>query len=325
MRIAIAQIPPVFLDRDATIARVAAAVDEAGAKGCTLVAFGEAFVPGYPIWLCRTDGARFEDPAQKAMHAAYVAQGVSIEDGHLEPVVEAACRHGITVVLGIVERPRDRGGHSLFCSRVVIGPQTGLQTEPGAGPTGGVVSVHRKLMPTYEERLCWGVGDGAGLTVHSVGPFTMGALNCWENWMPLARAALYAQGVDLHVAIWPGRASNTREITRFIAMESRSYVVSASAVLTPRDIPESVPMRERMLGDPEQPVAYDGGSCIAGPDGAWLVEPVCATEGLIIADLDHTRVLAERQTFDPAGHYSRPDVLRLTVSRQRQRAARFEG
>jgi nitrilase len=181
MKVAIAQIAPAFMDRARTLAKAAEWVGKAAESGAKLVCFGETVVPGYPVWLCRTDGARFEDPVQKELHALYVRESVCIEDGELEGVCAAAAKGKIAVVLGLTERPRDRG-HSLFCARVFI------DTE------GRIGSVHRKLMPTYEERLCWGVGDGAGLVTHRLEEFTVGALNCWENWMPLTRASLYGQG-----------------------------------------------------------------------------------------------------------------------------------
>ncbi|MEM9083148.1 MAG: carbon-nitrogen hydrolase family protein [Planctomycetota bacterium] len=319
MKTAIAQISPVFLDRIKTTSKVIDTINEAANAGCKLVAFGEAFLPGYPVWLACTDGARFDDSAQKAMHALYMQQAVSIEEGHLKDVVEASTKGDIMVVLGIVERPADRGGHSLYCSCVIIDPAL------------GIVSVHRKLMPTYEERLSWGIGDGHGLKTHRIGEFTLGALNCWENWMPLARAALYAQGENLHIAIWPGCERNTRDITRFIAQESRSFVMSASAVLTERDIECGLPS-DLLLGFPHRGLivaaaaeagSYNGGSCIAGPDGQFVVAPVLDTEGIIVTELDFARVSEERQNFDPSGHYSRPDVLSLSVSKARQSAMRF--
>ncbi|MEM7623997.1 MAG: carbon-nitrogen hydrolase family protein [Planctomycetota bacterium] len=330
MKVGIAQMAPVFLDRRATLAKVEVWIADAGALGCELLAFGEALVPAYPVWLDRTDGARFESDYQKQMHARYLEQGVAIPaadprissgtpqsgtvgsepgtpGGDLAGVCEAAAAHGVAVVLGVAERALDRGGHSLFCSRVFIG---------GRGDDAGrVLSVHRKLMPTYEERLCWAPGDGAGLVTHRVGAFTAGALNCWENWMPTARAALYAQGEDLHVMLWPGAARLTRDLTRFVAREGRSFVVSAGALIREQDLPADLPDREGIASPGE--VLYDGGSCIAGPDGKWVVEPVVGEERLITAEFDHATVLAERQNFDPAGHYARPDILSLTLDRRR--------
>ncbi|MFK7961531.1 MAG: carbon-nitrogen hydrolase family protein [Phycisphaerales bacterium] len=310
IKVGIGQIAPVFLDRAATLARVVELIREASANGCRLVTFGEALVPGYPMWLGRTGGAAWDDPRQKAIHARYIREAVTIEDGHLEPV-QAACREtGVWVVLGVIERPRDRG-QSLYCSCVTI---------DGAGQ---VASVHRKLMPTYEERLVWGVGDGAGLVVHGLDSFTLGSLNCWENWMPLPRASLQAQGETLHVAIWPGCVHNTADITRFIAREGRSYVISASSLLRATDLPSDVPHRDAIVRDAGE-LIHNGGSAIAGPDGEWVVEPVAEQEGLITAVIDPVRVREERQNFDPSGHYARPEILQLRVTRERHQAVVFE-
>jgi nitrilase len=218
----------------------------------------------------------------------------------------------MAIMLGCIERPTDRGGHSVYATLVYI------------DSNGIIQSVHRKLMPTYEERLTWAQGDGNGLRTHELGSFTVGGLNCWENWMPLARAALYGQGEDLHVAVWPGSLRNTQDITRFIAMEARSFVLSVSSLLRVADIPADTPYRSEIVSVASEVIA-DGGSCIAGPDGKWIVEPVVGEEKLILATLNHQHVREERQNFDPAGHYSRPDVLRLTVNRQRQSTLKLIG
>ncbi len=303
--IALAQIAPVWLYREPTLEKMLDYVRQAAAQGCRLVAFGEALLPGYPFWLELTDGARFNSKIQKELFAHYAGQAVQIEAGHLDALCATAKKHRIAVLAGIVERPADRGSHSLYCSLVYI----------DAG--GAIVNVHRKLMPTYEERLVWAIGDGHGLRTFPLGPFTLGALNCWENWMPLPRAALYAQGEDLHLALWPGNLRNTELLTRCLAQEGRSYVLSVSGLLRRSDIPEGLPHRDLLLANAPELLA-DGGTCAAGPDGTWLLEPQVGREGLFVLTPDPGRILEERQNFDPSGHYARPDVLQLWVNRERQ-------
>ena len=183
--------------------------------------------------------------------------------------------------------------------------------------SGEVRSAHRKLMPTYEERLSWSPGDGHGLVTHPLPPFTVGGLNCWENWMPMARAAMYAQGEDLHVSIWPGNKRNTEKLIPVIAQESRSYVIGVSGIFRPEDIPNDFPQADIMKANTKKTVA-DGGSCLAAPDGSWIIEPFVNEERLAVADIYHQKVREERQNFDPSGHYSRPDVLKLHINKERQ-------
>lgn len=305
IKIGIAQISPIWLDREQTLEKIIHYTALAAGEGCRLVAFGEALLPGYPFWIEQTNGAKFNSKIQKDIHAHYMDQAIQIETGHLNSLCKVATEKNISVYLGCIDRPEGRGGHSLYCTLVYIAPEKGIQ------------SVHRKLMPTYEERLTWAQGDGHGLQVHKIGPFTVGGLNCWENWMPLARTSLYAQGEDLHVAVWPGGVHNTADITRFIARESRSYVVSASGLMQKKDFPDTTPYLSEILSESSEFFA-NGGSCISGPDGEWIVEPCLEKERLITATIRHQRVRAERQNFDPVGHYSRPDVLELRLNRKRQ-------
>ena len=276
-----------------------------------MIVFGEGLIPGYPFWLDVTGGAKFNDTVQKEIFAHYSDQAVVIAEGHLDQICAKLAEHEMAAYIGIIERASDRSGHSLYCSYVYI------------DQNGEIQSVHRKLQPTYEERLVWAPGDGAGLVTHQLGKFTVGGLNCWENWMPLSRAALYAQGEDLHIACWPGSRRNTEDITPVLAKEGRSYVVSVSSLMRREDVPDHIPysdLIQRAL--PEMPA--DGGSCVAAPDGSWVLTPETGAEGLRFAELDPAMVRRERQNFDPAGHYSRPDVTRLIVNRRRQALAEFE-
>ena len=309
LTVGLAQIAPVWLNREATLAKIVTWIARAAAEGCGFVVFGEALAPGYPFWIEHTDGAVFDSDLQKEIHALYLDQALCIEAGHLQPVCAAAVRHNIAVMLGTIERPLDRGGHSLYCSRVHIGAD------------GVIASVHRKLQPTYEERLSWSPGDGHGLQTHALGPFTVGGLNCWENWMPLSRAALYALGEDLHVALWPGNKRNTEVTTQFLAREGRSYVLAVSGLMRREDVPSDSPVAAMLARCPE--VMANGGSCIAAPDGSWVIPPSTDGEELLVATLDHRLVRRERQNLDLAGHYGRPDVTRLIVDRRRQRLADF--
>lgn len=311
LKVGLAQIAPVWLNKAQTIEKIMQYMSDAADQQCNLVTFGEALLPGYPHWLSYTNGAAFNSDIQKTIYARYANEAIVIEKGDLQTICDLARSRKIAVYLGTIERAQDRGGHSLYCSLVYI------------DANGVIQSVHRKLRPTYEERLVWSSGDGHGLRTHTLDPFTVGGLNCWENWMPLSRTALYGMGEDLHVAVWPGSERNTKDITPFIAMESRSYVISVSALMHKTDLHDDIPHVDLMrLNMPE--IMADGGSCIANPDGSWLIEPVINKEILLMAELDINKVLEERQNMDPAGHYSRPDVTRLIINRDRQSIISFD-
>lgn len=311
IKVALAQISPVWLDKKATLEKILATLGDAAKQDAELVVFGEGLLPGYPFWLALTDGAAWNKKEVKELHRHYVLNSISIEDGDLDAVCAFAKAKSIAIYLGIIERPSDRGGHSVYASMVYI------------NQNGSVESVHRKLQPTYDERLTWSPGDGNGLVTHKLKDFTVSGLNCWENWMPLPRAAMYAQGTNLHVACWPGSDHNTKDITRFIAREGRTFVLSVSSTMFKSDFPENTPHLDLIL-EKSPDVLANGGSCIAGPDGEWIVEPQIGKEQIITATLDFNRVLEERQNFDAVGHYSRPDVTQLTVNRERQSTVKFD-
>ncbi len=305
MQIALAQIAPVWLDREATIDKVLGFIDQAARRSARLVCFGEALIPGYPFWVEHTEGAKFESRFQKELYAHYSEQAVQIERGDLKRVQDAARQSNIWVVIGIIERPSERGGHSVYASAVIIDDQ------------GSIRNVHRKLMPTHEERLVWAQGDGHGLRTFDLDGWRLGVLNCWENWMPLARSALYAQGLDLHVAIWPGNVRNTENITRHIACEGRCYVASVSGVFAQADVADGLPHAKQVRAALPA-VSANGGSCLSDPSGQWLIEPNQQRDQILVQEIYRTRVSEARHSFDPFGHYSRPDVLKLSVQQARQ-------
>jgi len=311
LKVALAQISPVWLDKKQTIQKIKNTIEAAKKEKAELIVFGEALLPGYPFWIGLTNGATWNSSVQKEIHAHYVQNSITIEKGELASICNLAKEHRMAIYLGIIERAQNRGGHSIYASLVYINQD------------GVIKSVHRKLQPTFDERLTWAPGDGHGLQVHPLKNFTVGGLNCWENWMPLPRAALYGQGEDLHVAVWPGSDHNTKDITRFIARESRSFVISVSSLMQKSNFPKETPHFDKIIKNAPDTLV-NGGSCIAGPDGEWILEPVINKEGIFYETLDFSRVLEERQNFDVAGHYSRPDITKLHVNRDRQSTVSFE-
>ncbi len=311
MKVGISQISSIWLNKEKSTQKVADYIAQAANQNCDLVVFGEAVLPAYPFWLSITNGATFNDQAQKEIHAHYIKNAICIEDGDLDSICKIAQERSIAVYLGIIERPVDRGGHSLYCTLVYIDKD------------GLIQSAHRKIRPTYEERLVWSPGDGHGLVTHKLDKFTLGGLNCWENWMPLSRTALYAQGENLHIAVWPGCVRNTVDITPFIAKESRSYSIGVCGLFGSDQITNDIPHYD-MIQEHCPDIIADGGSCIAAPNGDWLIEPIPMKEGLFTAELDIQQVYEERQNFDPVGHYSRPDITKLSVNRERQALVKFK-
>src|SRR5687768_7537057 len=234
LKIGLAQFAPVWLNRQKTLEKALKYAADAANQGCEFVVLGgEACVGGYPYWLELTDGARFNSKIQKEFFAEYSNQAVVIERGDLQMACDLAREKRIAIYIGIVEKPPERG-ESLYAALVFI------------DRNGEIRSVQRKLVPTYEERLVWANGDGNGLRVHSVGAFTVGGLNCWENWNPLARAALYGQGEDFHICVFPGGIHNV-DITKFIAKESRSFAASVCSVMRREDFPSETLHLDKIL------------------------------------------------------------------------------
>jgi nitrilase len=287
------QATPVYLDRDATVEKACALIGEAGQHGAALIAFGEVFVPGYPDWVWRCQPWRDAD-----LFGRMQDQAVVVGSDATERLGDAARAAGACVAIGIEER--EEHGSTIYNSLLYLGRD------------GAVLGVHRKLMPTGGERLVWGMGDGSGLAVHDTPVGRVGGLICWENYMPLARAAVYAQGVDVYLAPTWDNSDTWVPTLRHIAKEGRTHVIGVTPFQRGSDVARAFPGLEKLYGG-EDDVMSAGNTTIVGPEGEILAGPLTGAEGIVYADLDLAAARASRRMFDVSGHYARPDVFHLTV------------
>lgn len=309
-RIAIVQEAPVFLDREKTIAKAAEKVAEAAARGAELIVFNEAYVPGYPAWIWRLKPSG-DWGLSESLHARLVANAVDLSSDQMQPLCDAAAKANATVICGVNERASEASSTTIYNSLITIGPD------------GGVMNVHRKLMPTNPERMVWGFGDASGLRVVDTPVGKVGGLICWENFMPLARYALYAQGVEIHVAPTNDSGEGWIGSLQHIAREGRCWVLGAGNVLRVSDLPKDFPDRERLYPN-EDEWMNPGDSVVIAPGGEIVAGPMRRETGLLEVDIDMARVITSRRVFDAAGHYSRPDVFTLEVDARPQRSVAFK-
>ena len=296
IKIACIQIAPIFLDAQRTWEKLSNRIKEAKTNGADLVTWGETLIPGYPQWVSPSGGAKFNDPQQKQVYAKYWQEALHLTDSNIIQEMRALAKElKIMFMGGIAEKE----GGSTYCTLLTIGED------------GEIKGRHRKLKPTYEERLVWADADRLGLKTHDLKGIKVGGLNCWENWLPLARVALHLQEEILHIAVWPGSSKLTEDITRFIALEGRSWVASTSGLLRPTDfahLDESeFPMKNIMESHSRS--WQNGGSVIVDPKGNIVAGPLIDEEGIIYADVDPLLAIQERQNFDISGHYSRFDLF----------------
>ena len=308
-KIAIIQRPPVLLDRGATLTRAVSWVAEAAAAGAALIVFPESFIAGYPSWIWRLAAGK-DGAVMGQLHTRLLASAVDIGAGDLAELCEAARAHQVTIVCGLNERDRTGGGGTLYNSVVVIGSD------------GQVRNRHRKLMPTNPERMVHGLGDASGLRVVDTPAGRIGSLICWENYMPLARYALYAQGVEIYVAPTYDSGDAWLATMRHIALEGRCWVLGSGTALRAADIPQDFPARAALFAETEDWI-NDGDSVVVDPTGKVVAGPLRREAGVLYAEIDVARVAPSRRTLDVTGHYARADIFELQVRRAPATPVRF--
>ena len=284
------------LDQGLELTRVKAV--EAAALGAQLIIFPETWIPGYPAWLdsCR-DAALWDHAPVKAVYGRIAENSIAIPGPGLEHLAETARLTSATLVVGISERVVQGAGRgTLYNSLITIGPD------------GQLLNHHRKLMPTYTERLIWGAGDVEGLRAVDTPIGRVSALVCWEHWMPLARQALHESGEDIHVAVGPTVHDLHQVANRQYAFEGRCFVLASGALMRASSLPPELEPHPDRVSDPDQWVLR-GGSAIIGPDGRYVVDPVYDRPQILIAELDLRRTSEEAMSLDVTGHYHRPELF----------------
>ena len=303
IRVAVVQayVPRSLEEGLATAAERCAA---ASSDGAAVVVFPETWLPGYPIWLdvCR-DVALWDHAPVKTVYARMAAQSIAVPSEAARALGDIAAANRITLVMGVSERVDEGAGRGTLYNSILT-----------FGPDGALLNHHRKLMPTYTERMVWGAGDADGLRAVNVGDARLSALVCWEHWMPLARQALHESGEDVHAALWPTVHEMHQVASRHYAFEGRCFVLAAGSLMRAADLPAELERAESRVTSDTQFV-LSGGSAIIAPDGAYVAGPLYLEEAILAATLDLSRVREERMTLDVSGHYHRPELLSLTVTR----------
>jgi len=303
VRVAIAQFAPVYLDKRASLAKALELVQLASRRGAQLVAFGETWLAGYPAWLDFCPGAAlWENPAAKDVFTRLRINSINVPGPEVNALCETARDLKITIVIGAHERvDAGPGNGTLYNALLTISEDGTLRNH------------HRKLVPTYAERLVWGNGDGRGLQAVETSAGRVGGLICWEHWMPLARMAMHNSGEHIHVAVWPTAHDVHQLASRHYAFEGRCFVLAAGMMMRFDDLPCELAADTAAPSAAGNPWIERGGSAIIGPDSHYVVEPVFDREEMLVADLDPTLIDREKMTLDVSGHYARPDLFRFEM------------
>ncbi|MCL1124728.1 carbon-nitrogen hydrolase family protein [Shewanella surugensis] len=309
-KIAIVQEAPYILDKKNTIKKAVEIIDSVSEQGAELIVFPEAFIPGYPAWIWRLRPGG-DWGVSEELHVRLLRNSIDLSSDDLEPMLEAAKENGVTVVCGINERDNANSQSTIYNSAITINTK------------GQIVNHHRKLMPTNPERMVWGFGDGHGLNVIDTPVGRIGCLICWENYMPLARYALYSQGIEIYIAPTYDSGEEWIGTMQHIAREGKCWVLSCGVALERKDLPKDFPNIDELYPADEEWI-NPGSSLVVSPKGEIVAGPLSKEKGYIILDIDVELASSSKRALDVAGHYSRPDVFKLQVDRSRQSPVRFK-
>lgn len=306
IKIGIAQFSSVHLELVRSLEKLESIVTEATRAGVQLLVFGETWLSGYPAWLdyC-PDVARWDyEPTKDAFSKLYNSS-ISVIGKELAFICDMARKHKMIICVGVNEHVESGPGNGTLYNSVLL-----------IGNDGSLLNHHRKLMPTYTEKMLYGLGDGAGLQSVQTPLGRISASICWEHWMPLTRQALHDSGEQIHIALWPTVHEMHQLASRHYAFEGRCIVVAAGQLMKASDFPPALTLPENLAANPDQWVLH-GGSCVIGPNGKYIQEPVFDREELIITDINTDDVIKERMTLDTSGHYQRRDVFTFDINRKR--------
>ena len=307
--VAAVQASPVPFDLEATLDKVTRLTAEAAGKGAKLILFPEAYVGGYPWGLAFGTSVGGRTSAGRRTWDRYLRGAIEVPGPAVERIGEAARVNQVYLAVGVVERDKDFSGGTLFCTLLYFGPD------------GSLLGKHRKLKPTAAERFIWGEGDGSTLTVVDTPLGRVGGLICWENYMPLARMAMYAKGVEIYLAPTADGRERWQATLQHIAIEGRCFVLGCNQYATRSQYPDDLEIADELESWPER--LCRGGSAIYSPSGECLAGPCYDEEGILVADLDPAEITRGKFDFDAVGHYARPDVFRLEVDERPQPPVEF--
>ncbi|THB73439.1 MAG: carbon-nitrogen hydrolase family protein [Desulfobacteraceae bacterium] len=308
--VAVIQSAPVLFDKSATIEKTCDLIRDAADLGSRLILLPEAFIPAYPRGFSfgMVVGSRNEEG--RRLWKRYWENAVTVPGQDVERLGKAAKDACAYVAVGIIEKDGVSGSGTLYCTTLYFGPE------------GNLLGIHRKLKPTGSERLIWGEGDGSTLPVISTPFGRIGGLTCWENYMPLARMAMYAQGVEIYLAPTADSRDTWQATMRHIACEGRCFVLGCNQYVTKDMYPDTLETIEELDNQPQE--MCPGGSVIVSPFGEVIAGPVFGRERILHARLDMSEVARSKLDFDVVGHYARPDLFELTVNTSSQPAVRFK-